>query len=216
MEDLHSELQSLSVALKDVGYIEPGHGVKGRQMWLETEDDLDAMYQIHDKKGKSEILLWCYMKVKTDLVNQGSIPYHQQTVTLLMTGSKRTSSAQKLQEVEKIVDDLRSKHAAKYSTEQLNAWAHLLHVGKHNSYETPPNLPYFGKRRGGTEELEKAKSIDIHVSCSPSKRLGLRGECIEQLSNWHALLDKGAISVQQYNDLKETILGDLFKLGTTD
>ena len=163
IEDLYSELQSLSVALKDVGFIEPGHGVKGRQMWLET---LDEMYQIHDKKGKSEILLWCYMKVKTDLVNQGSIPYHQQTVTLLMTGSKRTSSAQKLQEVEKIVDDLQRKHAAKYSNEPYNAWTHLLHVGKHDSYETPPKLPYFGKPRGGTEESEKAKSIDI--SCSPS------------------------------------------------
>ena len=27
----------------DVGYIKPGHGVKGRQMWLETEDDLHEM-----------------------------------------------------------------------------------------------------------------------------------------------------------------------------
>ena len=40
VEDIHTELQSLDVATKDVGYIEPGHGVKGRQMWLETEDDL--------------------------------------------------------------------------------------------------------------------------------------------------------------------------------
>ena len=111
---------------------------------------------------------------------------------MLATGSKRTSAAQKLQEVEKIVDDLREKHAAKYSIEQLNAWAHLLHVGKHNSYETFPNLPYFGKRKSGTDDSGKAKSI----TCSPSKHLGLCGECIEQLSNWHALLEKGAISVK--------------------
>ena len=46
VEDVCTELQSLDAATKDVGYIEPGHGVKGRQMWLETEDDLDEMYQI--------------------------------------------------------------------------------------------------------------------------------------------------------------------------
>ena len=46
VEDVCTELQSLDVATKDVGYIEPGHGVKGRQMWLETEDELHEMYQI--------------------------------------------------------------------------------------------------------------------------------------------------------------------------
>ena len=53
----------------------------------------------------------------------------------------RTSSAQELQEVEKkkIVKELKEKHAASYSIEKLNAWAHLLHMGKHDSYETPPN-----------------------------------------------------------------------------
>ena len=49
VEDVCTELQSLDVATKDGGYIEPGHIVKGRQMWLETEDDLHEMYQIHDK-----------------------------------------------------------------------------------------------------------------------------------------------------------------------
>ena len=133
------------------------------------------------------------------------------------TGSKRTSSAQKLQEVEKIVEELKEKHAASYSIEKLNAWAHLLHMGKHDSYETPPNLPYFGKGRDGMKDKWKSqKAQPVEISSSPSKRLGLRGECIEQLSKWHTLLEKGAISVQQYDELKETIMGDLFKLGPTD
>lgn len=59
VEDVRAELESMDVATK---YIEPGHGAKGRQMWPETEDDLHEMYQIYDKKRKSEILLWCYMK----------------------------------------------------------------------------------------------------------------------------------------------------------
>ena len=124
------------------------------------------------------------------------------------------SSAQKLQEVEKIVEELKEKHAASYNIKKLNAWAHLLHMGKHDSYETPPNLPYFGKGGDGMKDKRKSqKTQPVQISSSPSKRLGLRGECIEQLSKWHTLLEKGAISVQQYDELKETIMGNLFKLG---
>lgn len=46
----------MDVATKDVGYTEPGHGAKGRQMWLETEDDLH--------ENVPDILLWCYMKAE--------------------------------------------------------------------------------------------------------------------------------------------------------
>lgn len=117
------------------------------------------------------------------------------------SGSKRMSSAQKLQEVEKIVEELKEKHAASYDIEKLNAWAHLLHMGKH---ETPSNLPYFGKGGGGMKDKRKSqKTQPVEISSSPSKRLGLCGECIEQLSKWHTLLEKGAISVQQYDELKE-------------
>ena len=116
------------------------------------------------------------------------------------------SSAQKLK--------LKEKHAASYNIEKLNAWAHLLHMGKHNSYETPPNLPYFGKGGDGMKDKRKSqKTQPVEISSSPSKRLELCGECIEQLSKWHTLPKKGAISVQQCD---ETIMGDLFKLGPTD
>ena len=40
------------------GYIEPGHGVKGRQKRLMSNDDIADMYAFHD--GKKEILLWRY------------------------------------------------------------------------------------------------------------------------------------------------------------
>ena len=38
--DVRTELQSLDVATKYAGYIEPGHGVKGRLTWLESEDKM--------------------------------------------------------------------------------------------------------------------------------------------------------------------------------
>ena len=208
VEDVRTELQSMDVATKDVGYIEPSHGAKGRQMWLETEDDLHEMYQIYDKKRKSE-MLWCYMKAERE--DDRPIRARKRPLSptsMSATGSKRTLSAQKLQEVEIIVEKLKEKHAASYG---IDAWAHLLHMGKHDSYETPPNLPYFGKGGDSTTGKHKSQKAAQPVS-SPSKR---RGECIEQLSKWHALLEKGAITEQQYDELKETIMGDLFKLGPT-
>ena len=39
------------------GYIEPGHGARGKQRWLTSADDLKDMYSTH--QGKKEILLWC-------------------------------------------------------------------------------------------------------------------------------------------------------------
>ena len=221
--DLQTELRSFGVATKDIGYIEPGHGAKGRQMWLGRQEDLDEMYKTIDKKVKREILLWCYRKSEDgidDLPTRARArkrPLSPVNSTTTSAGSKpkRTAaSAQKLQEVEKILKELQEKHAANYDVEKLNAWAHLLHIGKHFSYETPPNYPYFGNGK-----KKKQLSAGLHpreISSSPSKRLGLRGDCIEQLSKWHSLLEKGAISVEQYDELKETIMGDHFKLGPTD
>ena len=65
-DDLRAELQSIDVATKDIGYIEPGHGAKGKQVWLGSQEELDEMYVLLDKKIKREILLWCYMKSEVE------------------------------------------------------------------------------------------------------------------------------------------------------
>ena len=44
---------------------------------------------------------------------------------------------------------------------------------------------------------------------SPSKRVGLRAQCIDQLSKWYALLIARGINQVQYDELKDTILGDI-------
>ena len=41
----------------EMGYLESGHGTKGRKVWLCDDDDLSKMYK--ESKGK-KILLWCY------------------------------------------------------------------------------------------------------------------------------------------------------------
>jgi len=110
--------------------------------------------------------------------------------------------------VEKIVASLREKHS-QYSVEKLNVWAHMIHMGKHASYEVPPNLPYFvgQKSKAGTSTCESP-----FPNMSPGKRINLRTECMDQLSKWHGFLEKGAITQKQYNEFQKKILGDLADL----
>ena len=90
----------------------------------------------------------------------------------------------------------------------------MISVGKHCSFEEPPNLPYFvGKarsRKDDTADPQHALSMStdkpnsIAVSLSPGKRVRLRTECIK-------LLEKGGIDQEQYDSLQKAIIGDIFK-----
>ena len=44
--------------------LEPGHGTKGKMVFLSDDDDLYEMYVVH--KRKPEVLLWCYGDVDKD------------------------------------------------------------------------------------------------------------------------------------------------------
>ena len=43
--------------IEQLGYIEPGHGSKGKLRWLLNDQDIEDMYKIYLQKR--EILLWC-------------------------------------------------------------------------------------------------------------------------------------------------------------
>ena len=111
---------------------------------------------------------------------------------------------------------LREKHASKHSVEQLNAWAHMIQMGKHASTEEPPALPYFGKARAPDKGSPEVGAQSILSSSpqplSPGKRITLRSERIDQLGKWHSLLEKGVIIKTKYEELQETILGDMSNL----
>ena len=56
--DIKADISDLlSTEVDNVGYIEPGHGNKGKQHQLETSEDLNEMYKWCGKKR--EIHLWC-------------------------------------------------------------------------------------------------------------------------------------------------------------
>ena len=55
--------------------------------------------------------------------------------------------SEKMTEVDKIYSKLQEEHKTGYSPEQLRAWAHLLQMGKHDSYTQPSDKPFFRGRK---------------------------------------------------------------------
>ena len=109
-------------------------------------------------------------------------------------------------EVEGIEAKLKEKHSASYSGEQFRAWAHLIQMEKHDSYEVPPDKSFWRSQK------KKDSRKDDHGTFSPVKRVNLRGQCAEQLLRWHELLQKGAINQEQYNSMQSVIFEEIKKM----
>ena len=45
--------------ISQIGYIEPCHGVRGKQRWLSSDADLEEIYKINCA-GKKEVILWTF------------------------------------------------------------------------------------------------------------------------------------------------------------
>ena len=177
----------------EFGYIIPGHGKKGKQASVETDEDLASMYE-KTKKSKS-VVLWLKCKQRpSKRVASGSSEVPQ---------SKRHASlVNMMSDVDDIVTKLKEIHGNKYTPVQLNCWAHMIHTHKHESMEEPPNKSFFGKK----------KPSDAASNCvSPGKKISLCSECINQLDKWHQLKERGVITNEEYQELQKTILVDIKK-----
>ena len=187
-------------ANQNLGYIEPGHGIKGRQRWIASSSDLTLMYQAHKKK---EIILWTY---ENDTISSKSpSAKRRRTADDTPNSGKAELLAKKMSEVDDIYEALYEKHSSTYTIDQLHAWAHMIHMRKCDSYDSPPNKPFF-----------RSKSLKSGSSSSgtqsPGKKIVLRSQCIDQLQKWHTLLESGAITQEQHDDLQMTILDDIKQL----
>ena len=197
LKDKLQETLSDSASGDVVGYIEPGHGAKGKQRWVEHSDDPTHKYSSYGKK--LDILLWCYDKAEPHKDRAAS---RKRPLSPANSGSsrasKRESCSRKIEEVEKVLKKLQDKHGSDYTIEKLNAWAHLIQMGKHGSYDSPPDLPYKRSTKGKTKDAhgknKEEPAVHLVTISSPVKRFAFRTECIEQLSKWHTLLERGGNS----------------------
>lgn len=194
------------------GFIEPGHGLKGKKEWITTDEDVEEMFEKHN--GKKDITLWCYRKPKGG--KSRSISSRSRSPN--KKGSRYEAHSKQISEVDDIYKQLKDKHTGSYTPEQLRAWAHLIQLGKHQSYDNAPNKPFFRGKLSDTKQATavsevktpcKEKRVTVPDSFSPGRRVTLRTQCIDQLQKWHSLLESGAITRKQYDELQETILTDI-------
>ncbi len=207
----------------EFGYIGPGHGARGKQRWIINDDDLEDMYS--EYQGKKEVILWLLSMPTSDAsktkTRSRSPVRHPEDDKKEASGKGKSKSnyERKLDQVETILGRLKEKQLGRYPEEKLRAWAHLIQMEKHASYNEPPDLPFFRGRQksdkgsGGSAASASAKGSGTDVTgntgVSPSKKLLMRTQCIEQLDKWHTLLEKGGITQSQYSELQEKILSDM-------
>lgn len=158
------------------------------------------MYSVLKRKPY-EVTLWCFAAIASGRgVKRSSADAEgneKPTKTLRKSYDKHID---KMAQVEEIEDKLRENHCGIYSPEQIHSWAHLYIMKKHDSLETLPDKSFWK----GTSSKNKS-------GASPSKRIALRGQCVDQLLKWHKLLKNGAITKEQYDELQSTIMEDVKK-----
>ncbi len=153
IDDAKDEISNaIQGKIRNLGYIQPGHGWKGKQELLDSEEDIAEMYTTYGKK--TDILLWCHGTTEEDnMAARKENPRKRLHSSDSESGpsakprSKRDTCAEKVTEVEELVVKFKEKHGSRYTIEKLNAWAHMIHMDKHESLETPPDLPYFVGRK---------------------------------------------------------------------
>ena len=216
----------------EFGYIEPGHGLNGKKEWI--LDDSDAKKFLArfkgKKKKKSVMTLWCYSQApqtSSKGKNKESKRSRSRSPITKAGPSRYDAHVTKMAKVDEIYKKIHETHGNLYSPEQKRAWAHMIELGKHDSISQPPKKRFFQTQ--GVSESSPASSTHSSAGpptstsistagtpgmlvTSPGRRVSIRSECIDQLKKWHSLLDCGAITKEQYDEIQGTILSDVRKL----
>ena len=119
----------------------PGHGLKGKVNAIASDDDLSKMYEEHHSK-RCEIRLWCLCSTNDNsVIDSDQIKRTRGSEEDdVQPSAKRGTCQQRMQHVHDIACKLHEKHGEAFSVEKYNAWAHMIHKGKHASYDDPPPL----------------------------------------------------------------------------
>ena len=81
----------------------------------------------------------------------------------------------------------------------------LIQMGKHDSYDCTPDKLFFKK---GKKRVSEASTPGV----SPGKRLQMRSACIDQIDKWYQLMEKAAITAEQYKEIQDNIMNDIKKV----
>ena len=86
LESIKTALEQLDHIVGNIGYIEPGHRLKGKQKWLLDDSDVSEMYAVH--KIKREVMLYAFVDRQVEGGNT-SAPNEQPKALQLQNMPKR-------------------------------------------------------------------------------------------------------------------------------
>lgn len=207
----------------EFGYVEPGHGLKGKKVWILDKEGIERMIEGHSGKKSKDITLWCYSSVQGSEASK-SRSRSKSPVTKppkQPRSSRYDAQIAKTSRVDEIYKKLSDIHDNKFTPEQKSAWAHMIEMGKHISYDVPPKKRFFQQAKDKPSENEGPRKLSstpstsataLPAAVSPGCRVGIRSECIDQLQKWHALYEVGAVTKEQYDELQTSILSDIKNL----
>lgn len=99
------------------------------------EDDIKKMNEVHGSKKNKEICLWCYSGDE----ESGKSRSRSNSPKAKRRSSRYDGHVSKMSKVDEIFQKLDDTHKNKFTPEQKRAWAHMIELGKHDSYDEPPN-----------------------------------------------------------------------------
>ena len=108
------------------------------------------MYKEYQEAKKTEFIIWCDGHTKTLQSKSVAIKRKGSSESNPKKKPRMTSAevnAQTLDEVDTVYHKLADKHSGKFDADRLRMWAHLINMGKHSSFETPPDYPFFFSRK---------------------------------------------------------------------
>lgn len=142
----------------EIGYIKGRANIK---CWIVSCDDIDAMYDAYNEGD--EIALWC------DAKSTCSKPTRKRKVDDDDADTPRTKRTQRVDEQQKIFEELKKKHTdGQFSDPKLRLWAKLIQSGMHEDHDKPPNIPIFtGVSKSGAKAKQSKDDTDgsIRYSC---------------------------------------------------
>ena len=158
---------------------------------MTSNKDLQEMYERYQKRR--DIMLWMKQSRKRPH-SESDNPSSGVPLSRKCGRSNYDGQLNRMAQVDEILDEIKKKHGDTYSQEQCRVWALLIQMGKHESYESAPDKLFFKTKKKQVSEASAS-------SASPGKRLQMRSECIDQLDKWYQLMEKGAITNEQYKEI---------------
>ncbi len=108
-----------------LGYLCPGHGFKGKQIAIDTDEDLKTMYEKYD--GKKSVIMWLKLKERGKKRSSNTVDGASNAKRAKNAKNAESLHLEKMDDLQRIVGRLQEKHKdtkySHFSNAQFHCWS---------------------------------------------------------------------------------------------